>query len=118
METHRPSSIATDGRYVQIADRPIIGRVSDVLDDIVTDRATGLWHLDGVPWWDASIPGRWHRHWIQSVGWTDDWTGGGKAELHRCACGAIRTLDGPYSGWMGRNERRRSPSATQSCNDQ
>jgi hypothetical protein len=62
------------------------------------DGKTELLHADGVPWWDAPLPRRWHRCRVQTQGWHD--------YIHlaeRCACGAIRLERGE---WQQRNERR------------
>jgi hypothetical protein len=61
-------------------------------------------HQQGIEWFDAPIPRRWHR----CRTWSRGVVNGRLVE--RCACGAIR-LDG-YGGWMDRNDRRkkRDPS--------
>jgi len=51
---------------------------------------------DGVNWFDAPLPRRWHRCRAQSRG-----NLGG--HVYRCACGAI-SPDGKY--WLERNSRR------------
>jgi len=57
-------------------------------------------HLNGVPWYKATIPPRWHRCKPQTKGWYRDTT-----PIQRCACGAIRS-PGSY-GWISKNERRK-----------
>jgi hypothetical protein len=56
-------------------------------------------HLDGVPWYDAPVPPRFHRCKPQTRGWYKT------SFIERCACGAIRS-QGSY-GWISKNERRR-----------
>lgn len=41
-------------------------------------------HEDGVPWWEAPPPRRFHLHYAQTKGWH------GFNEIWRCACGAMR----------------------------
>lgn len=55
-------------------------------------------HLDGVEWWNAPVPRRWHRCAPQTRGWINYFS-----LVERCACGAIR-LDG-RTHWMDRNNR-------------
>lgn len=56
-------------------------------------------HLDGIPWYKAPIPRRWHRCKPQTKGWLRYFT-----RVQRCACGGIR-MDG-HHGWAERNSRR------------
>jgi hypothetical protein len=63
-------------------------------------------HKDGVPWWDAPLPRRWHRCWPQTTGWV------GMTRTQRCACGAMRT--GFDRGWSFRNETRKAQRAARS----
>lgn len=63
------------------------------------ERDLGITHGNGIPWYQAPRPHRWHR--------CQPWTAGATAELglvERCACGGIR-LDG-NGPWMKRNQRR------------
>lgn len=62
------------------------------------DGTVELEHLDGVPWWEASVPRRWHRCRVQSRGHISlsDY-------VERCACGAIRR--GGDRPWLNKNER-------------
>jgi hypothetical protein len=55
----------------------------------------GITHKDGVPWFEAKVPRRWHRCWAQTSSRVDG--------VDRCACGAMR-IDG--SPWMERNSSR------------
>lgn len=64
------------------------------------DRSTSIEHLDGVAWFDAPLPSRFHRCTPQTKGWTYWFT-----QTFRCACGAI-SFDGKH--WSERNSRRRS----------
>lgn len=59
----------------------------------------GMKHRNGVPWYQAPIPSRWHRcrPWTSAL---DDLT-----RVDRCACGATR-LGGSEHRWLERNERR------------
>lgn len=58
-----------------------------------------LEHRDGIDWYHAPLPRRWHRCTPQSRGWFKDHA------VLRCACGAIATSDcGLF--WMERNSRR------------
>ena len=58
-------------------------------------------HLNGVPWFEAPTPRRWHRCRAQTIGWL------GFEQVERCACGAIR--GGGYRTWLERNSSRKSP---------
>jgi hypothetical protein len=49
---------------------------------------TELYHRDGVPWFDATKPRRFHRHTVQTYAYVDYFT-----LIERCACGATR-IDG------------------------
>lgn len=61
-----------------------------------------IWHTDGIQWWEAKIPRRWHKCKPQTQGWL------GLDFIERCACGAIgRTGPGGRHIWMERNARRR-----------
>lgn len=54
-------------------------------------------HFEGVAWFQAPSPGRWHWCWAQSlVLRLGMWE-------HRCPCGAIRASDAHL--WSGRNSR-------------
>lgn len=66
-----------------------------IADDVLPDIA----HLDGIPWFKAPLPRRWHRCRPQTGGWFDELT-----FIERCACGAAR-LDATGE-WSRRNERR------------
>jgi hypothetical protein len=55
---------------------------------------------EGVAWYDAPVPRRWHRCIPQTLA-----VHGGRL-VERCACGGIR-IDGPRGPWMERNSRRR-----------
>lgn len=55
-------------------------------------------HVDGIPWYEAPLPRRWHWCKAHTSGLVND------AVIDRCACGAIR-MDG--SLWMERNSRRK-----------
>lgn len=60
-----------------------------------------LEHLDGVDWFDAPPPPRWHKCVAQTRGWM---LGG---FIERCACGGARLhRPGP---WLDRNERIHQP---------
>ncbi|MEV0830879.1 hypothetical protein [Nonomuraea rubra] len=52
-------------------------------------------HRDGLTWYDAPVPPRWHRCFAQSA------LGG----TRRCPCGAMNI----GSGWAFKNERRKNP---------
>jgi len=54
-------------------------------------------HTDGVPWWKASVPDRFHRCQVQTRGYI------GFSRIDRCACGAIRHERG---WWRERNRRK------------
>jgi hypothetical protein len=62
-----------------------------------------VWHLDGIPWWQASPPPRRHRHWPQSVGDLDALDG----ETWRCPCGAFGR---PAGGWVLLDRARIRPT--------
>jgi hypothetical protein len=65
---------------------------------VVDEDARGITdaeHLDGIPWYDAPIPRRWHRCKAQTRGWYKlDY-------VERCACGATYIM----GGWVRKNER-------------
>lgn len=63
--------------------------------------ATPAWDLDGVAWFDAPAPPRFHDHWPQSVGQYPEF-----GELWRCPCGAI---GGPAEPWVLFDKRRVAP---------
>ena len=54
--------------------------------------------VDGVFWFEAEVPRRWHRCYAHTSGIV------GFKMVERCACGAIR-YDG--SRWMEKNARRK-----------
>lgn len=62
------------------------------------ERKMGMEHIDGVPWYDAPKPRRWHRCWVQTSAYVQF------DRVERCACGAIRN---PRFGsrWAERNSR-------------
>jgi len=62
------------------------------------DDDTAVHHLDGVRWWEAPLPRRWHRCRAQTRGrWGHD------TSVRRCACGAIDL----GLGWGQKNARRK-----------
>lgn len=56
-------------------------------------------HLDGVEWWEAPRPRRWHRCSPQTRARI------ARDYVERCACGAARM--GGSGPWIERNTRRR-----------
>lgn len=61
-------------------------------------------HRDGVPWYKAPLPRRWHR----CSAWTEGSTDGGATWVERCTCGALRYRLGPFGSarpWIERNSR-------------
>lgn len=60
-----------------------------ILDD-------GVQHRDGVCWYDAPVPWRWHKCRTQTAGWV------GLTRYERCACGAVRRNG---REWFDRNTR-------------
>jgi hypothetical protein len=54
-------------------------------------------HRDGLPWWDAPKPRRWHKCAAQTSGTVNNFE-----QVDRCACGAIRRNGGR---WFERNSR-------------
>jgi hypothetical protein len=67
---------------------------------IITDNFDGEINQaeDGIHWFDAPLPRRWHKCKKQSV-----FTG--KSEyVARCACGAVYIM----GGWIEKNSRRKS----------
>jgi hypothetical protein len=54
---------------------------------------------DGVPWYEAPLPRRWHFCEPWSAGTDDD-----LGQVDRCACGGVR-LDG-RGPWLHRNSSR------------
>jgi hypothetical protein len=65
----------------------------------VTAEDLGIVHRNGIPWFDAPLPRRWHRCTVQTSGYID----GNLRE--RCACGAVRL--GKDRPWIERNSRRK-----------
>jgi hypothetical protein len=60
------------------------------------------WNLDGVWWYEAPKPRRFHRCRVQTFGYLRS-----GATVERCACGGIRMDSlGP---WIDRNSRRIDP---------
>jgi hypothetical protein len=71
-----------------------------VIDEAFNDDPTiEIYHLGGVPWHEAPIPGRLHRCIAQTGGWYH------RRFIERCACGAIR-IDRRRGTWSERNSRR------------
>lgn len=64
------------------------------------DGSVEVRNLDGVSWYEAPLPSRWHRCRAQTKGLTNYFT-----QVQRCACGAIR-MDS-YRRWLDRNSRRK-----------
>ena len=62
------------------------------------DDDTAVHHLDGVQWWEAPLPRRWHRCRAQTLGRTNG------TPVRRCACGA---MDIGGLGWGEKNARRK-----------
>jgi hypothetical protein len=56
----------------------------------------GIVHRDGIPWYQAPLPRRFHRCEAQTYGL--------RMGVLRCACGGIASTFGP---WMEKNSRRR-----------
>lgn len=55
-------------------------------------------HTNGIPFWEAPLPWRWHR--CQPWSWMNIPAMG---LIQRCACGAIRRDQGT---WIEKNSRR------------
>lgn len=65
----------------------------------MTEAFFSIKHKDGVPWWEAPVPRRFHRCRVQTMGKL------GSEWIYRCACGAV---GGPkWPGWINRNARRK-----------
>ena len=57
-------------------------------------------HKDGIPYWKAPIPRRFHFCRAQTVGKLgDQW-------IWRCACGALRSPK-RFKFWINKNDRRK-----------
>lgn len=89
-----PSPFVSQWRQELAAPRPD-GFVAD--PNNVPGARIELFHLHGVPWFEAQTPSRFHRCTAQTRAW-DVLT-----LIERCACGAIR-LDS--HGWIDRNQSR------------
>jgi hypothetical protein len=65
----------------------------------MASQITEIEHVDGIWWYEAPRPRRWHRCKPWTSGWMDLF-----GRVDRCACGAIR-----YNGrgWIERNSRRK-----------
>jgi len=57
-------------------------------------------HRNGIAWWDAPVPPRFHRCSVQTEGWI------GLSQVWRCACGSVRN-PGISRRWLDRNSRRK-----------
>ena len=66
------------------------------------DGSLELEHLDGVGWFDAPLPPRFHRCRPQTRAWT-----GYVDRVYRCPCGAI-SEDGKH--WLEKNQTRKNRS--------
>ena len=75
------------------------------MSEFKREPGTGLQHRDGIPWYDAKRPHRWHRCRAQTRAVT---VIGPPSEItERCACGAINIQqDGERPHWLKRNWRR------------
>lgn len=90
-EVNIPPIVAAEPRYQQVEysafpDQP--------------PQAVPLWNMDGATWHEAPPPPRWHTHWAQTVGFSQD------REVWRCACGA---MGGPLEPWALLHRRRVAP---------
>ena len=87
------------------ADLDLAARIADIwlepppADYYSPDGTFEAHHIDGVTWFDAPRPHRWHRCKVQTWGVENG------QRYDRCACGAIRAVGG--TGWFERNTRRR-----------
>jgi len=68
-------------------------------------RESPEWHRDGIAWYAAPVPGRWHRCKPWSVFISRHGMTGEPVLVERCACGAQRR-DGEEYVWTDRNSRR------------
>lgn len=68
-------------------------------------------HLDGVDWFYADVPPRWHRCWPQTRGWVSVY----RELVERCACGSLR-FDG-HGPWVDRNSRKRETAEERAARD-
>ena len=59
---------------------------------------TTIEHVDGIAWWDAPLPRRFHFCKAQTIGWL-----GFTTKIERCACGATRR-NGRV--WFDKNQTR------------
>ena len=64
--------------------------------------ALPVWDIDGVAWYDADPPPRFHEHFAHTVGSFPELGG----ETWRCPCGAI---GGPLEPWVLLDRRRVAP---------
>lgn len=53
-----------------------------------------------MEWWEAPVPRWWHRCQVYTKGVIGL---GGRVQVRRCACGAIKLDQGP---WLERNTRK------------
>lgn len=74
--------------------------LNELMDETIAsvDAVVAAASLDGIPWYEAEIPCRWHRCKTQTKGYAGSFT------VYRCACGAIR-LNG-RGPWRDKNSRR------------
>jgi hypothetical protein len=63
----------------------------------VDDPKILIQNLEGVWWHEAPKPSRWHKCWIQTVGYAS-------FSVQRCACGAARMSR--WDRWVKRNSRK------------
>lgn len=71
----------------------------DPLSPSIVGAPLEMYHLDGVPWWEAPLPSKRHQCVRQTYAWSGYFN-----SIERCACGAIRR-DGRFGVWDQRNER-------------
>lgn len=90
-----PWTVASDPRYRQQSFVPLSLEPTD-------PHPLPAWDLDGVAWYDADPPPRFHDHIAQSVGSFPELGG----EVWRCPCGAF---GGPLEPWVLLDKRRAAP---------
>ena len=61
-----------------------------------------VYHLDGIPWFMAQLPNRFHSCKPQTIGYINYFD-----YVERCACGAIRLRSHGHD-WSSKNDRRKN----------
>jgi len=89
-----PAIVQSEPRYQQATEPGL--RLFGVSSE--PERKMPIWNLDGIEWFEADPPPRFHEHWAQTVGRLDL-----RSTIYRCPCGAH---GGPWESWLLLGQRR------------